>query len=450
VVAALADTDMRYAVSRNERYKARRRARAKSRMRRKWRKKSRATKAMILARRALARTDPPEKKVICLRNPFDIAGTGARARDTKGTESTVTDAYYWAIGPRHPYGFVDRYWASGVNPVVGSDNCDAISGIVYRWPPRPDNPTGFVNPSVSPADLQQSVALSDQHLNGKSTYALGHSSSNSNAVTDGRDPALYDTNDTGAEHMFSHFEIKGDIIYSLADKASAATDAARAAVLVKDPNNYTLYTGPTTGWLHYVAVQQFKEKYDDRDLQFSDIYANPRSSCIREGNDGRSAPMDWLRMNKTPGGSAKVTSFRDMGQARMDETTVNSVPAIDKYNSRGLRFKVIEEKIIRFSDTELESRRLRTLPINLKIRPAQRRIWYATDVGGFVAANERGACMNPVFVFLVSSQSVTLGKDSPYEILTELETAYTETPTLSKYPMLFERLRVDAVWSTVS
>jgi len=249
----------RYSSFTSARYADRRAAYYRKRRKRRWRRKPTSVKALTLARRALRRTRKPTTRQYWYRRPLDLLDVSASGNHHK----------YWAISSKHPYGAVDPFWTDANVQVVA----DELPYLNFRFPPSPT--AAFADPTTiagAPPDTSTSAIVVP---NG--TAVPGQASTY--VVTDNQ---LNDPNPTNRIYL-RRFRLWGDVQMN----PSSASDAA----LVQDPDDQSPEsTEGLAGWVRIIAVQQFKETADERDLTPADVFRYPISSSHQAS---LIAPMTW-------------------------------------------------------------------------------------------------------------------------------------------------------------
>ena len=374
---------VRYSSSYSARVAARRAAARRKRRLRRWYRKPRASRALILATRALRRLPRREVRAYVYRKPFGIAEFGNGTLNGVGAENLHSLGYEWQIGKLlSPYGASETYWTN-------ARSCTETNPLYYnsyRFPPT--------STATTYHDASQGSAANGTRVPGFNEVSGSNTPQHGTSVR----------NFTGGSMDFLGFQVKGWI--RLASNKQLTTEA-----FMHDRRGFGRYTGNITVYLKIVLVQQFKQVVGEPEISPADVFATPLGTSVTQaptGNEDAQDPLVWTETALVPGNQNdnEVPKAYDTGRLADDanEATaiVSAVGNGDGATSlRGRKFKVIESYTQRFQFANTDTRRLLSMRINRIFRPAKKRM----QVEGTVSVTNTANQMNPVFLWLIPSYS---------------------------------------------
>jgi hypothetical protein len=387
--------------------------------------KSTGRKALILVSRLARRVPRPETFVYWFRAPLSVAAPQIGTLNGTASSSLNNMLAYWKIGycnNTHPYGHHDGYYQDRI-PLAAARG---IQYNQYRWPPR-SNVTNYFQPGAVAGASPRSGTVVPGYANQSGGGIAATGTEYGNII--------------GTTHKFHWLRIRGQIVMTTQDAAEATPpedDMSHKLNL----DNVVLYKGDATVWLRIVWVQQFKENVSEPDLTPTDVYRSPFYTSIHATEDLMENQANWLNMDKTSDVKANQPVDYDVG--RQSTTVAPTTPAAPVPQSgvgllphRTRKFRVIKEYQLRFSDTDLETRRLRTVNVDEKFYPAKSRMEVISSTTVPEAPSESDQVnMSPCFLWLIPSQSTT----TPI---------VRQTAAPFSAPDLFERMDIQAVYSDI-
>ncbi len=418
---------VRYSSGYNSRTAAARRARAARKRKAAWARKSSGSKALTLVKRLRDQVPRPDKYKYYYRCCRGIADYGVGTLNLDASESLRSMGMYWQIGDclsTHPYGGRDSYWADHLPSTDKTATNQAVQFVEYRWPPRADasaslafHPGVFGTPNFGGGTAVPGYIAMSGEPGGVAVPAVG---------TDYGEI-------TGTTHRLDYIHLVGNIIMCPPQNSAGVTKADTDMSFKIGIDQVELYKGTRVVWLRLVVVQQFKDHKGEPDITPVDLYKTPYFTAEHSTDAFMTDQLAWLDKDLMSGVRASLPVDFDTGRdAPITQGTDPTAPAapvgVGIQTKRSRNFKVLHQYQFRFSDTDLETRRLRSMRIDKKFYPQQRTIKVIQAPGDVPNDGTHDLFqMNPMFVFLIPSNSAR----------TNVEAADTA-------PQLFENLTVCA------
>lgn len=384
--------------------------RNRGRARGRWRKKSTASKALHLARKAVASLPKREYYTDWYRRPWQLV--------TYGPAAASNHHKFWALTSWHPYADRDMYWQSAATPVVSQ----GLYFLRYRFP-RLAVPAAHVDPSST------SGILAYQQTLVPSTTVL--------TIDRGVNP-----DDVRNEYKFHHFSVYGPVVMALNDDANRAGYVQTNPKLVPAPG---LTNGSDTRiFLRMVFAQQFKEFSDEPDLRPTQIFRQPIDTDNDIANDSNDFRMRWLDtklLAHKPDGNDNIV-YDDAFEVGNNTTPTapNDPGTRGVIGARGTaKFRVISVNQWEFTSSSLDTRRLRSIfirdknggPIELKPADPVMRYDYGNDAT-VDSTDPHAKCLNPCFLWFFFSKG-----------------SNNDPVANTNQPYLYEMLNISARYSDV-
>jgi hypothetical protein len=338
---------------------------------------------------------------------------------------------FWPISLQHPYGYAESYWSSATHKFVTRP----LWYLKYTFPPA-------ITEGATDAWFTQQ--FNDPTQGPGTTEYNGHHTSVPGLVHT-RIPTSADQYDNlhtgyhGSSLILDSLDVRGQIVFAFNPDNAIANSNTH---LVMNPTNVELADTTTTHkpWLIILAVQHFKRDPDERELTPADVFATPLQTSIAGATSDNDDDMAWLNTQFTSNfkyNAVNQNTIRDDNRIVAPGTAAGAAPDLGTVATRAVDFAVISMKRIHFSSTDLDTRRLRSGNLNMRIRPKRRKMWYAqvetTNTTTPTSSTSTVRCMNPIHLMFMSSHGCSQGQ-------------VTGTVAAKSFACLWERLDIKANW----